>query len=183
MARAKRKSASRRGKVENGADTAPVSDGLPPDEVFNRHLLKIRPAVGKLAKLSESVRRQREALSQLYEAADKDGCNRKGFKAALALIDKPADEVSVEQRTVGRILKLIEHPLVTDHGLFPDLPLTPKPPTPYAAGYRVGQSGWTDECPHRPGTEEYIEWTAGHDAGQRLNFDKLRTASQSDAST
>jgi hypothetical protein len=56
MARAKRKSASRKGKVENGTDTAPVSDGLPPDEVFNRHLLKIRPAVGKLAKLAQKFR-------------------------------------------------------------------------------------------------------------------------------
>jgi len=155
-----------------------LPDGLPPDEVFQRHLDKIRPAVAKLKKMVEAARRQRGTLGNLYDLADKDGCNRKGFKSAIALLDKATDEVAVETRTVGRILRLIEHPLVLDHGLFPDLPFAPKPPTPYQAGVVVGRAGGSlDECPHNPGSEDFIEWRDGHEAGQRTNRDSLRTAS------
>ena len=180
MARTKTAARRRKNGAMNGATTEPptISDGMPPDEVFQRHLLKIRPAVGKLKKLVAGVQSQRATLGDLYERAEKDGCNRKGFKAAIALLDKAADEVAVEQRTVGRILKLIEHPLVVDHGLFPDLPFAPKPPTPYQAGLAVGRAaGHLDECPHTPGTPDFVEWHDGFTAGQRANMDSLRKAS------
>jgi hypothetical protein len=179
MARRPRRNRKTNGSTNGTAtETAPpIADGLPPDEVFQRHLLKIRPAVGKLKKIVESARRQRAVVSDLYQKADDDGCNRKGFKAALALVDKPADEVSIEQRTVGRILKLIEHPLVMDHGLFPDLPLAPKPPSAYAAGRKVGLAGTLDENPHIPGTEDFVEWRDGQASGQRDNIEKFRSAS------
>ena len=160
----------------------PPSDGLPADEVFQRHLDKIRPAVGKLNKIAERARRQRAIVSDLYDRAGKDGCNRKGFVSAIALMAKAADEVALEQRTTGRILRLAEHSLVTDHGLFPDLPFATKPLTPYAAGQKVGRAGGSiDECPHKPGSEDFIEWRDGYEAGQRLNRDSLRSAS--DATT
>jgi hypothetical protein len=160
----------------------PPSDGLPPDEVFQRHLDKIRPAVGKLNKIVESARRQRAVVSDLYDRAGKDGCNRKGFTNAIALMVKPADEVAIEQRTTGRILRLAEHALVTDHGLFPDLPFAAKPQTPYASGQKVGRAGGSlDECPHKPGSEDFIEWRDGHEAGQRANHESLRQHSTIDA--
>lgn len=172
-------------KATNGSDSTnghSISDGLPPDEVFQRWLDKIRPAVGKLAKIIESARRQRAVLSNLYDLADKDGCNRKGFKGAIALLGKPADEVAVEVRTTGRILRLAEHPLVLDHGLFPDLPFAAKPPTPYQAGLIVGRAaGSLDECPHMPGSESFIEWRDGYEAGQRTNRDSLRASAQASA--
>ena len=155
-----------------------LNDGLPPDEVFQRHLDKIRPAVGKLNKIAEGARRQRAIVSDLYDRALKDGCNRKGFKNAIDLMAKGADEVAIEQRTTGRILRLAEHPLVMDHGLFPDLPRAAKPVSPYQAGLIVGRAaGRIDECPHKPGSESFIEWRDGYEAGQRTNRESLRQTS------
>jgi hypothetical protein len=174
---AKRRLATKRNRKANGAAAEPpINDGLPPAETFQIHLLKIRPAVGKLKRLLEGVRRQREVVSDLYERADNDGCNRKGFKAALAMLDKPTDEIAIEQRTMGRILKLIEHPLVVEHGLFPDLPFALKP-TPFAAGLKVGRAGTLDPNPHIPGTEDFVEWQEGQAAGQRGNVESFRKAS------
>ena len=152
-----------------------LNDGLPPDETFQRHLDKIRPAVGKLSKIVESARRQRAIVSDLYDRANKDGCNRKGFKNAIDLMAKAADEVAVEQRTTGRILRIAEHALVMDHGLFPDLPRAAKPVSPYQAGLIVGRAGGRiDECPYLPGSENFIEWRDGWEAGQRTNRESLR---------
>jgi hypothetical protein len=162
----------------NGDSSGHLSDGLPPDEVFQRHLAKIRPAVGKLNKAVEAARRQRAVVSDLYDRAGKDGCNRKGFTNAIAIMAKPADEVAIEQRTTGRILRLAEHALVNDHGLFPDLPFADKPPSPYQAGLIVGRAaGSIDECPYKPGSEDFIEWRDGYEAGQRVNRDSLRETS------
>jgi hypothetical protein len=161
-----------------GQSNGHLPDDLPPDEVFQRHLDKIRPAVGKLARMVETARKQRAVVSDLYERAEKDGCNRKGFKGAVALLIKPAEEVAIEQRTTGRILRIAEHALVIDHGLFPDLPFAPRPPTPYHAGLAVGRAaGSLDENPHKPGSEAFVEWRDGHAAGQRSNQDSLRQAS------
>jgi hypothetical protein len=177
MARATRKTKG------NGHSEQPINDGLPPDEVFQRWLDKIRPAVGKLKKIVESARRQRSVVSDLYDRAGKDGCNRKGFKDAIAIVDKPADEIAIETRTTGRILRLMEHPLVMDHGLFPDLPFAAKPATPYQAGLVVGRAGGSiDECPHKPGSEDFIEWRDGYEAGQRVNRESLRTSADAAAS-
>ena len=177
---------ARRGKSKskpaNGtsADNGRLHDGLPPDEVFQRHLDKIRPAVAKLKKIVETARRARATLTDLYDRADKDGCNRKGFKNAIAILDKTADEVALEARTTGRVLRLAEHPVVVDHGLFPDLPFAPKPLSPYAAGQVVGRAGGSiDECPHKPGSEDFIEWRDGYESGQRINRESLRTAEAS----
>lgn len=161
----------------NGHSEQPISDGLPPDEVFNRWLDKIRPAVGKLNKIVESARRQRAVVSDLYDRAGKDGINRKGFKDAIAVMAKAADEVALEQRTTGRVLRLAEHALVTEHGLFPDLPLSAKPQSAYAMGQKVGRAGGSlDECPFQPGSENFIEWRDGYEAGQRANREGLRTS-------
>lgn len=169
--------AKRRGNAKPNGHQQP-SDGLPADEIFQRHLDKIRPAVGKLAKIVETARRQRAVVSDLYDRANKDGCNRKGFVNAIALMAKAADEVSIEVRTTGRILRLADHALVREHGLFPDLPMSTKPQTPYAMGQKVGRSGGSlDECPFPPGTENFIEWRDGHEAGQRVNRESLRTSS------
>jgi hypothetical protein len=173
--------AKRRSRKPNG-HSEQVSDGLPPDETFQHHLDKIRPAVGKLKKLVEAASRQRKTVNDLYDKAGKDGCNRKGFKDAIAVMAKAADEVALEQRTMGRILRLAEHPLVMEHGLFPDLPFAAKPPSPYQAGLTVGRAaGSIDECPHKPGSEAFIEWRDGYEAGQRLNRDSLRTSAHADA--
>jgi hypothetical protein len=154
------------------------SDGLPPDEVFQHHLGKIRPAVGKLAKITESARRQRAIVADLYDRAGKDGINRKGFKDAIAIMAKAADEVALEVRTTGRILRIAEHALVVDHELFPDLPVAAKPRSPYQSGLMIGRAGGSlDECPHKPGSEPFIEWRDGYEAGQRANRDSLRTSS------
>jgi hypothetical protein len=171
---------AKRKKAANG-HVSPPSDGLPPDEVFHRHLNKIRPAVAKLNKSYDQSRRLRTALTELYQAAEKDGCNRKGFVAAIAVITKggAADEIAVELRTTGRILRLAEHALVIDHGLFPDLPLAPKPKSPYQMGAGVGRSaGSLDENPFKPGSDNFIEWRDGYDAGQRVNFESLRKTSE-----
>jgi hypothetical protein len=147
--------------------------------VFARHLDKIRPAVGKLNKLIEGTRRQRKVVSELYEAAEKDGCNRKGFVNAIAIMAKPADEVAIQTRTTGRVLRIASHTLVTEHGLFADLPVQAKPLSPYAAGQIVGRAaGSIDECPYKPGSEDFIEWRDGYESGQRRNQQSLREASQ-----
>lgn len=173
----------RRGSAATKLNGQQPSDGLPADEIFQRHLDKIRPAVGKLAKINESARRQRAIVSDLYDRANKDGCNRKGFVNAIALMAKASDEVALEQRTTGRILRIAEHALVTDHGLFPDLPFAAKPQTPYAMGQRVGRAGGSlDECPFKPGSEDFIEWRDGHEAGQRHNQQSLKQASSPEAS-
>ena len=78
----------RRGSAATKLNGQQSSDGLPADEIFQRHLDKIRPAVGKLAKINESARRQRAIVSDLYDRANKDGCNRKGFVNAIALMAK-----------------------------------------------------------------------------------------------
>lgn len=164
-----------RGAKPNGHTS---NDGLPPDEVFSRHLDKIRPAVGKLNRIVETARQQRAAVGKLYAAAEKDGCNRKGFTAAVAILAKPTDEVALQQRTTGRVLRVAEHPLVTKYGLFADLPLAAKPVSPYAAGQTVGRAGGSlDECPHKPGSENFIEWRDGHESGQRVNQESLRQTS------
>jgi hypothetical protein len=146
--------------------------------VLERWLDKIRPAVRKLDTLSEACRRQRAIISDLYDRAGGDGCNRKGFKDAIALLSKPADEVALEARTTGRILRIADHPLVTEHGLFPDLPFEPKPPSPYQSGLTVGRAaGSVDECPFIPGTPDFNEWRDGWSAGQKQNFESLRKTS------
>jgi hypothetical protein len=171
---------ARRGQRKNKTNghSEPISDGLPPDETFQRHLDKIRPAVAKLKKLVETAARQRAVVSDLYDRAGKDGCNRKGFKDAIAVMAKAADEVAIEQRTMGRILRIAEHALVADYGLFPDLPFAAKPPSPYQSGLIVGRAaGSLDECPHKPGSEAFIEWRDGYEAGQRTNRESLRSTS------
>ena len=174
---------AKRGQRKSTPNGQQPSDGLPPDEVFQHHLGKIRPAVGKLAKIAESARRQRAIVSDLYDRAGKDGCNRKGFKDAIAVMAKSADEVALEQRTMGRILRLAEHSLVLDHGLFPDLPFAAKPRSPYQSGLIIGRAaGSLDECPHKPGSEAFIEWRDGYEAGQRTNRESLRQTS-ADAAT
>lgn len=170
--------AKRRGNAKPKTNGQQPSDGLPPDETFQLHLVKIRPAVGKLEKLREAVRRQAAVLADLYDRAGKDGINRKGFKDAIAVMAKAADEVALEVRTTGRILRIAEHALVVDHGLFPDLPFSAKPLSAYAMGQKIGRSGGSlDECPFKPGSSDFIEWRDGYEAGQRHNQETLRVAS------
>jgi hypothetical protein len=163
MAKAKRKSARRKG---NGIGHNGAPGGVP-DEVYERWLPKIALA-------ENALRNARSRLGNLYQQAEKDGCNRAAIKSARRKMVRDTGAVIVDAKAEAQVLRILQSPLQLQFNLFGGIVET-KPVNPYLAGQQAGRNAEPiDNNPHKPGTEDFDLWRQGWHSGQEGNRQSLR---------
>src|SRR4051812_48396975 len=85
------------GRAAVGDNSGPSGRAAALQEITDRWLPKLVSARAELEKLQEKVRTKRGQLGQLFEAAENDGCNRRGLRRGLELLRRDAAEVVVEE--------------------------------------------------------------------------------------
>src|SRR5690242_5431140 len=122
----------RRGKGNGARPAAPSSghNSSALEEGYRRWLPKIEAASAAYEKAAEAARQKKGALGQLYEAAERDGLNRKGFKEALADLKRDPLDVVAEQNAKAHIFRIKGSVLVEQYEMFP-IQGAPKPVNPF----------------------------------------------------
>jgi ribosome modulation factor len=173
MAERARASAPKRRKAANGKGHN--SRAALPDEIKRRWLSKVDEAETAYDRAAEISKRRKSELSNIYKAAQDDGCNIAGLKQARKLDRRDRAEVAADYTSTGDWLRIMDSPLVQLE-LFKQ-PDWPEPVNANLQGYRVGRAaGSLDECPFEPGTETFASWRTGYDLGQEENRESLREA-------
>ena len=176
----RRRQRSRKAKpTSNGLGHNSGQTGQVPREVYDRHLGQLEIAA-KAKQADDAAKKKRSALQNVYKAAKGDGCNVEAIKIARKLDQGDHVEAVNDYAEVGTVLDILESPLHTQFGLFAKID-RPAPVSAYLLGMQAGrQAAPPDNNPYadRPGSEEFVQWGAGYEAGQGENQDSLlRTSS------
>lgn len=152
----------RRGrKPKDKAPAAGHNSGEIPTEVYERHLAAIQTKRTAMDKAHEAYKQARGEFRSAFKTAKADGCNIDAMKEAHRLSKLDQLEVVQDFRDLGRILRIMEAPIGTQFGLFPEVEL-PKPVNAVLAGQHAGKNGEPRvNNPHPPGTPEYEQWDGG----------------------
>jgi hypothetical protein len=163
---------------EAARETAPGigHNGGVPDEVYLRYLPKIATASVALEKAKKVYDQRKGELRQIFGAAKEDGCNIDAIRRARDLNDQDLATVAMDYADTGRVLRLMRSPLATQLDLFADIE-RPAPVNAFVAGQRAGlQAVDAEENPHKPGSEEFVQWAEGWADGQATNGEKFKEA-------
>lgn len=167
---AERASGKRKNKGKNKASGskpgAGHNSGAVPDEVYRRWLPKVEIAKKALDKATDARRQKNGEYRAILKAAKDDGCNVEAIVRARDLHDQDHTIVVVDYYDIGRVLRIIKSPLVTQLELFADQDL-PAPANARLAGYHAGKNGeGADNNPYQAGTDEHVQWREGCCEGQ-----------------
>jgi hypothetical protein len=181
MAKAKRGGkASGNRRSRNGASPPPVVLGTSEagwDEIYKRWGDKLLPLHSQLDAIQEKARTLKGQISQAYQAAEKDGCVRKGIQQFMADQKQESLEIQQRERARARMHRIYDsalHQLDLFKGVFEQ----PAPVNAFLAGQQAGRAAKpVESCPYEPESKEFHLWIDGHASGQALNHDSLRQAS------
>jgi len=131
-----------------------------PDEVYQRWMKRIELAQTAVDRAQKPLKSKKGELSAIYKAAKADGVNVDAVKTAFKKHKLDHLQVAMDYRDTGRVLRLMESPLAVQMSLFgnqlPDLVNVA------LEGKLAGELGVdVNQCPYKPGTEEFVAY---HDA-------------------
>lgn len=164
-----RKPAKARAKKGNGVghnSNGPLVGGVP-DEVRRRWWDKIDQLATAVERAKIPYDSAKGKLQNAYKAAEEDGVNVDGLRAARKARKQDRAVFAITYRETGQFLRLIDSPLTDPQqlNLFPD-PQWPAPVNANLQGYMSGKAGGpVDDNPHMPGSAEFAEWRTGHGLG------------------
>lgn len=169
----------RKGKKQNGVGHNSNAGQFPnadiPDEVRQRHLNAVEQADLAVERARKPLKAALTRRQAALKAATDDGVNVDGLQDARKLTKRDRIDVMQRYKETGHFLRLLESPLVTQLELF-KVGEWPETVSINLQGYRIGKMGgsFDAECPHPPGTDQYIQFKAGYDTAQQELQEQLR---------
>jgi len=162
---AKRTRAKRKANGHNGG---PYLGNDIPDELRQRHLEAIEQAEAAVERARAPFKTAQARARAAYKLAEDDGLHIDGLRDARKLSKRDRLDVLARYQETGHCLRLMKSPLAMQLELF-RTPSWPEPVSANLAGYRAGKMGLAFEvdCPHPPGSEQYIVYKAGFDTAQQ----------------
>lgn len=181
-ARGKSPKSKRRGKRNgvghnSGEKVVAFPNSDIPDEVRERHLKAVELAELAVERARKPLKAAQTRLQAALQTARDDGVHVDGMQDARKLSKRDRLDVLQRYTETGKFLRLMESPLAVQLELF-KTGEWPQPVNINLQGYRAGKIGAAFDCPHPPGTEEYIHYKAGFDTAQQELQEDLRRQSQ-----
>jgi len=172
---AKRKRAKRKanGVGHNSGKVVAFPKSDIPDEVRQRHLDAVEKAELAVERARRPLKAAQARLQAVLQTARDDGVHIDGLQDARKLSKRDRIDVLTRYQETGRFLVLMQHPLALQLELF-KTPDWPEPVNINLQGYQAGKRGDAFDCPHPPGTEQYITYKAGYDTAQQELQEQLR---------
>lgn len=169
---AEREAIEKLAKAAQEANAKGGHNSGPSDETYLTNVRLIQADQIALDELVAAANEQRGVLRNRYKVAKKDGCDVEAIRLVLKLGKRTSGEVVTEHRNVGRILRLLDHPLGTQYNLFVVGGEDEAPATAMDAelqGQHAGRNGESaDNNPFPPGSAEHVEWRQGWGNGQAM---------------
>lgn len=165
-------------KARGSRKTKPGSnEHAVPDDLILSHMAKVDRTAREMDKIKEAYDQAKGVHQSAFKAAKEAGVPIDALKAARKLMKRDAGEVVQEFAMVGRILTLAKHDLGAGQlDLFGGISAaTVAAVDPKQQGVMAGRGGEPAENnPLTPGTEEFVAWAEGWEAGQQENREKFK---------
>lgn len=169
----KRKRGGKRGKKRGVGHNSNGAVQDIPDEVRQRHLQAIEVAEAAVERARKPFKAAQTRLQAAFASARDDGVHIEGLKNARRIAKQDRLTTLSLYEETGKFLRIMEHPVATQLDLFRP-PSWPEPVSANLQGYRVGIAGGSiDETTFKPGTDEFVQFRAGHEAAQQELRDRL----------
>jgi uncharacterized protein (UPF0335 family) len=146
------------------------------DEIYQRWGNRLIALFAELEPVTEQARTIKAQISQVYQAAEKDGARRKSLQKFMNDRKQPAEEIVEIERGRAR-LHAIFNTKAHQLDLFSGALLAEEPLTPYQRGKDDGAAGRACEPPFDYGSAQAEQYADGWNDGQQQNHDSLRQAS------
>ena len=130
-------------------------------------------------KAMEKVKEELDSLRGTYRERRKEfkafGFNLDAYDNTVKLRSMDLGKVQVDSADTGRYLRVLDHPLATQLELFQNMEAPPPEVDVALQGLNAGKGGEpVDNCPHQPGTADYVTWRANWEVGQQQVREGLR---------
>ena len=139
-------------------------------EVIRHHIQQIAHAQAIADRAASEAKSKRKILSSKYKTAQIDGIDTVALKKAFIEAARPQSVVVAEQRNMRTYLIAMDVAVGHQWSMFDSPAVDVK-----AMGEHAGRNGEPqDICPHKPGTEEYVQWMDGYQVGQTSIAGEMR---------
>lgn len=160
-------------KKRRMGDNSSKAGGVSP-EIKLRHTAKLKSELKKVDDIRVDLNQQMGVYRAARKLAKKEGLNLSAFDINLKLEKMDMGQVHQDYADAAELLRLTDSPLATQLSLFQNL-LAPEPVVDVALqGLNAGKNAEPiDNCPYKPGTEDYIKWRDNWEIGQQQNREGL----------
>jgi hypothetical protein len=159
------------GRLVAEAEKANAKAAKPvPLKLLKHHIQQIQQAEAVSDQAKAHAASKRKILANRYKTAAMDGIDPADMKRAFKLAKLPQGVVVVSERNVRAYLIAMDVAIGHQWSLFDSPKVDVK-----AMGEHAGKNGEPpDNNPHKPGTEEHVLWTEGHQMGQASIAEEMR---------
>lgn len=147
------------------------------DDVILSHMAKIDRTGKDMAKAKEEYDQKKGVHQSAFKAAKEVGIDIDALRFTRKTMKRDAGVVVQEFAQVHRMLTLAKHELGADQlDLFGGITAaTVAAVDPKQQGIMAGRNAEpADVNPHKPGSEEFVTWAEGWEAGQQENREKFK---------